>query len=72
MKRLILRKSDLQRNYKINWLPWWSFRYIYLIAFPFTPIIAMFADRTVGELSSECIDIILAKVKDDTNQKDKV
>ena len=66
MKRLTLRKSDLQRNFKIKWLPCWSFRYIYLLALLVIPVIAMFADRPIGELIEECIDYIFAKVVDDT------
>ncbi|MCP4264207.1 MAG: hypothetical protein GY777_01295 [Candidatus Brocadiaceae bacterium] len=69
MSRLHLSKSDLLRNYKIEWLPWWSFRYIYLLALPFTPLIAIFCDRTVKELASECVDFIFAKVINDIKEK---
>ena len=62
MSKLHLKKSDLLRNYKIKWLPWWSFRYIYLLALPLTPLIAMFCDSTVKELTRECIDFIFAEV----------
>ena len=68
MKRLTLRKSDLQRNFKIKFLPWWSFRYVYLLALLALPLIAMFADRPIGELIKECIEYIFSKVEDDTKE----
>ena len=70
MNKVQLNKSDLLRNYKIKCLPWWSFRYIYLLVLPFTPVISMFCDRTTRELARECVDFIFAKVINDINKKD--